>query len=211
MMILRSILLVTLILSAVVVVTIAQGPAGAQRGAPAAGAPAAAPAAPPMVLTTPAWADGTVIPAKYTQAGEQVSPALNWTNTPPGTVSLVLHMYDADASPTKGTDTQVHWLMWNMPPTLKGLPENVPMGATLPDGSRQISASGPRYRGPGAPATAPLHHYMIEIYALDAKADVPASTAPMNPEIETRTAVFKAMAGHVIGKAVYGGLFHRPQ
>jgi hypothetical protein len=52
---------------------------------------------------------------------------------------------------------------------------------------------------------------MIEIYALDAKTDVPASTAPMNPEIETRTAVFKAMAGHVIGKAVYGGLFHRPQ
>jgi Raf kinase inhibitor-like YbhB/YbcL family protein len=164
-----------------------------------------------MVLTTTAWADGTVIPAKYTQAGEQVSPALVWSNAPAATVSLVLHMYDADASPTKGTDTQVHWLMWNMPPTLKGLPEHVPMGATLPDGSHQISASGPQYRGPGAPATGPLHHYMIEIYALDTKIDVPASTAPANPEIETRTTVFKAMAGHVIGKAVYGGLFHRPQ
>jgi hypothetical protein len=87
----------------------------------------------------------------------------------------------------------------------------MPKGASLPDGSRQISASGAQYRGPGAPATGPLHHYMIEIYALDAKIDVPASTAPANPEIETRTAVFKAMAGHVIGKAVYGGLFHRPQ
>jgi len=201
----RTVFLGTTILSAVVGVTLAQAPAGAQRGAPA------APAAPPMVLTTPAWADGTVIPPKYTQAGEQVSPALAWSNTPAATVSLVLHMYDADASPTKGTDTQVHWLMWNMPPTLKGLPEHVPMGATLPDGSHQISASGPQYRGPGAPATGPLHHYMIEIYALDAKIDVPASTAPANPEIETRTAVFKAMAGHVIGKAVYGGLFHRPQ
>ena len=204
----RSVFLVTMILSAVVgaaLVQAAQAPAGGQRGAPA------APAAPAMVLTTTAWADGTVIPAKYTQAGEQVSPALAWSNTPAATVSLVLHMYDADASPTKGADTQVHWLMWNMPPTLKGLPEHVPMGATLPDGSRQISASGPQYRGPGAPATGPLHHYMIEIYALDTKIDVPASTAPANPEIETRTAVFKAMAGHVIGKAVYGGLFHRPQ
>jgi Raf kinase inhibitor-like YbhB/YbcL family protein len=189
----------------------AQAPAGAQRGAPTGGAPAAAPAAPAMVLTTAAWADGTVIPAKYTQAGEQVSPALSWTNVPATAVSLVLHMYDADAAPTRGTDTQVHWLMWNMPPTLKGLPENVPMGATLADGSHQISASGPRYRGPGAPATGPLHHYMIEIYALDTKVDLAPSTAPMNPEIETRTAVFKAMAGHVIGKAVYGGLFHRPQ
>lgn len=197
---------VTLILCAVVGMTLAQAPAAGQRGAPA-----AAPAAPPMVLTTSAWADGTVIPAKYTQAGDQVSPALNWTNTPPATVSLVLHMYDADATPTKGTDTQVHWLMWNMPPTLKGLPENMPKGPTLPDGSRQISATGPQYRGPGAPATAPLHHYMIEIYALDVKVDVPASTATTNPEIETRIAVFKAMAGHVIGKAVYGGLFHRPQ
>jgi len=186
---------------------LAQGPPAAQRGA----TPAAAPAAPAMVLTTTAWQDGTVIPAKYTQAGEQVSPALSWTNVPAATVSLVLHMYDADATPTKGTDTQVHWLMWNMPPTLKGLPENMPKGPTLPDGSHQISATGPQYRGPGAPATGPLHHYMIEIYALDTKVDVPASTAAMNPEIETRTNVFKAMAGHVIGKAVYGGLFHRPQ
>jgi len=203
---LRTLLFVAMII-AVSGALLAQAPP-AQRGATAGAAPAAAPA---MVLTTTAWQDGGVIPAKFTQAGEQVSPALTWTNVPAAAVSLVLHMYDADAAPTKGTDTQVHWLMWNMPPTLKSLPENVPMGATLADGSHQISASGPRYRGPGAPATGPQHHYMIEIYALDTKVDVPASTAATNPEIETRTAVFKAMAGHVIGKAVYGGLFHRPQ
>jgi len=203
---LRTLLFVAMII-AVAGALLAQAPP-AQRGATAGAAPAAAPA---MVLTTTAWQDGGVIPAKFTQAGEQVSPALTWTNVPAAAVSLVLHMYDADAAPTKGTDTQVHWLMWNMPPTLKSLPENVPMGATLADGSHQISASGPRYRGPGAPATGPQHHYMIEIYALDTKVDVPASTAATNPEIETRTAVFKAMAGHVIGKAVYGGLFHRPQ
>jgi hypothetical protein len=52
---------------------------------------------------------------------------------------------------------------------------------------------------------------MVEIYALDIKVDVQPSKAATNPEIETRVNVFKAMAGHVIGKAVYGGLFHRPQ
>lgn len=173
-------------------------------------APAAAPAAPPMTLSTTGWADGTVIPAKFTQAGEQVSPPLVWTNAPANTASFVLHMYDADAAPTNGTDTQLHWLVWNMPPTLKGLSENQPKGGTLPDGSRQISATGLQYRGPGAPATGPLHHYMIEIYALDTKIDLQASTAASHPELETRANVFKAMAGHVIGKAAYGGLFHRP-
>src|SRR5262245_26526826 len=58
--------------------------------------PAGAPAPRPMTLTTTAFPDGGQIPAKYTQAGEQVSPALTWTNTPAGTVSFVLHMHDID-------------------------------------------------------------------------------------------------------------------
>jgi phosphatidylethanolamine-binding protein (PEBP) family uncharacterized protein len=93
------------------------------------------------------------------------------------------------------------------------LPENVPHGAELPDGMRQISASGPQYRGPGAAANGPLHHYTIEIYALDAKVDVTPSTnaQPVTAAIETRANVMKAMQGHVLGKAVYVGLFRRPQ
>jgi phosphatidylethanolamine-binding protein (PEBP) family uncharacterized protein len=112
-----------------------------------------APAQPPrpaMALTTPAFPDGDPIPAKYTQAGEQVSPALNWTNTPPGTVSFFLHMHDPDVARNKTTDDQVHWLVWNIPGTATGLPEGVPKGEKLADGSMQISASGPVYRGPGA-------------------------------------------------------------
>ena len=118
---------------------------------------------PAMVLTTPAFPDGDPIPVKYTQAGEQVSPALNWTNVPPGTQSFVLHMRDPDVARNRGTEDQVHWLVWNIPGTATGLPENVPKGADRPDGSRQISASGPVYRGPGAPASGPLHHYTFEL------------------------------------------------
>ena len=170
-------------------------------------APAQQPPRPAMTLTTPAWPDGDPIPVKYTQAGEQVSPALNWTNTPPGTQSFVLHMLDPDVARNKTTDTQVHWVVWNIPATATGLPEGVPKGETLADGSRQISASGPVYRGPGAPATGPVHHYTFEIYALDTKIEVPPST----DAFETRANVMKAMQGHILGKAVYVGLFKRPQ
>lgn len=164
------------------------------------------PPAPAMTLTSPAFADGDPIPNKFTQAGEQVSPELKWTNTPPGTQSFLLHMHDPEVARNKTTEDQVHWLVWNIPATATGLPEGVPKGADLPDGSHQTSATGPVYRGPGAPATGPMHHYTFEIYALDIKLDV----QPGADAFETRTNVMKAVQGHVLGKAVYMGLFRRP-
>ena len=168
---------------------------------------------PAMVLTIPGWPDGSQIPAKFTQAGEQISPELKWTNVPAGTQSFVVNMLDPDVSVQRGTETQPHWIVWNIPATATGLPEGVKAGAELPDGTRQISASGPNYRGPGAAATGPLHHYTFEVYALDAKLDVTPSTATpaIAAALETRANVMKAMQGHVLGKAVYVGLFHRPQ
>jgi Raf kinase inhibitor-like YbhB/YbcL family protein len=176
-------------------------PGGGQPAAPA------QPPRPPLILTTTAFPDGGPIPVKYSQAGEQVSPALAWSNVPEGTQSFVLHMRDPDVARNKTTEDQVHWLVWNLPGTLKGLPEGVPKGPQLPDGSQQISASGPVYRGPGAPATGPMHHYTFELYALDTKLDV----QPGADAWETRTKVWAAMNGHILGKAVYVGLFRRPQ
>lgn len=77
----------------------------------------------------------------------------------------------------------------------------------FPDGGVIPSASGEVYRGPGAPATGPLHHYTFELFALDTKIDVPAGADAW----ATRTAVYHAMQGHILGKAVYVGLFRRPQ
>lgn len=199
----RTISLVLVTLMAVGILG-AASPLVAQN--PPSGQPAA-PAAPPMTLTTTAWPDGTPIPPKYTQAGEQVSPALAWTNTPPGTQSFVLYFHDPDVARNKTTEDQVHWVVWNIPPTATGLPEGVPAGADRPDGSHQISASGPVYRGPGAPASGPVHHYTFEIFALDTKLDIP----PSADAFVTRNNVVKAMQGHVLGKAVYVGLFRRPQ
>lgn len=181
--------------------------------ASAQGTPAAAAQRPtPMILTIPAWPDGGQIPAKFTQAGEQVSPEFKWTNVPAGTQSFVVNMLDPDVSIQRGIETQPHWIVWNIPASSTGLPEAMKPGDQS-DGTHQISASGPGYRGPGAPAMGPLHHYTFEVYALDAKLDVnPSSATPaINAALETRAAVMKAMQGHVLGKAVYVGLFHRPQ
>jgi Raf kinase inhibitor-like YbhB/YbcL family protein len=171
------------------------------------------PASPAMTLTISGFADGGRIPVQFSQAapgvaaGEGTSPAMNWANAPDGTQSFFLHMHDVDVVRNKTTDDQAHWVLWNIPATATGLPEGVPKGSQLPDGSYQISATGPMYRGPGAGANGPLHHYVFELYALDTKLDVkPAADA-----FETRANVIKAIQGHILAKAVYEGLFRRPQ
>ena len=59
-----------------------------------------------------------------------------------------------------------------------------------------------------APAAGPLHHYVFEIFALDTKVDIAANAAD---PFDTRAKMLSAMQGHVMGKAVYMGLFHRPE
>jgi Raf kinase inhibitor-like YbhB/YbcL family protein len=189
---------------------------GQQRGAPPAAAPGGQP--PPggrgggrggvqvMTLATSAWTDGAAIPAKYTQAGDQVSPPLTWTDVPDGITSFVVIAHDLDAATGNGTDDILHWMLWNIPATARSLAEGVPQGSQLPDGTRQISASGPYYRGPGASAQGPAHHYVFELFALDSPVDVPPVGAS---PAQTRAAVVAAMAGHVRGKAALVGLFKR--
>jgi Raf kinase inhibitor-like YbhB/YbcL family protein len=173
----------------------------------------AAPSGPPMTMTVTGFPDGGQIPVKFSQAaegaapGEGTSPAINWANAPAGTQSFFLHMHDMDVARNKTTDDQAHWVVWNIPATATGLPEGVPKGAQLSNGAYQFSATCQMYRGPGAAATGPLHHYVFELYALDIKLDVqPAADA-----FESRANVMKAIQGHVLAKAVYGGLFKRPQ
>jgi Raf kinase inhibitor-like YbhB/YbcL family protein len=197
------VLMVSMFMLAIAAAAAAQAPGGQRGGAPA---------PPAMTLTVTGFPDGGQIPVKFSQAapgaapGEGTSPAISWGNVPPGTQSFVLNMRDLDVARNKGTEDQAHWVVWNIPAATTSLPEGVAKGSQRPDGSYQISATGPVYRGPGAPATGPQHHYMFEIYAIDTKIDVqPAADA-----FETRANVMKAIQGHVLGKAVYGGLFKRP-
>ncbi len=180
----------------------------AGRGGQAKGAPA-----PAMTLTIPGFPDGGQIPVKFSQAapgvavGEGTSPAMIWANVPAGTQSFFLNMHDMDNARNKTTEDQAHWVVWNIPATATGFPEGVAKGSQLPDGSYQISATGPMYRGPGAGANGPFHHYVFELFALDIQLDV----KPSADAFETRANVMKAIQGHILAKAVYGGLFRRPQ
>jgi Raf kinase inhibitor-like YbhB/YbcL family protein len=177
-----------------------------QRGTPPPGRGRGRGAIPVITLTTTAWTDGGPMPLKYTQAGDEISPPFTWGNVPEGVVSFVLVAHDVDAAVGNGTEGLLHWLLWNIPGTSTSVPERVPGLAELPDGTRQISATGPYYRGPGAAAAGPAHHYVFELFALDTMLDVPAVGAS---PAQTRAAVLASMAGHVRGKAALVGLFKR--
>lgn len=159
-----------------------------------------------MSLISTAFADGGMIPMKHAQAGHDVSPPLTWTGAPDSTRSFVLIVHDADAAIGDGTDDMLHWMVWNIPGTAMSLAEGIKQGSETP-AMRQISGTGPYYRGPAAPSTGPAHHYVFELYALDAAVNVAAvgQSAAL-----TRAAVMDAMRTHIRGKAVLVGLYKRP-
>jgi len=221
-------ILVTVALATTLLV--AQAPAGGGQGAPGgpgAGAPGAGggrggpggggggggrgrgPQGPTFTVTTSAWPDGDVIPAKYVNAGDKKSPAFDfkWVQAgadamPPATLqsfAIIFHDIENNPNAMTGEDT-LHWMIWDIPGTAKGIPEGLPMG-DLPDGSKQCTCNIGRgvYFGPGAPA-GPYHHYVFEFYALDTKLNLPSTTS--------RADAYKAMLGHVIGKSAYVGRYH---
>ena len=166
--------------------------------------PAAAPAVPGLTLTSPAFEDGSIIPAKFTQSvTDFVSPQLKWTNVPPNTVSFVLIAHDPDVALDKKIGDVLHWMAFNIPGTATGLPEAVPATAMMPDGTVQAKnrRGAVGYLGPGAPAVGPYHHYTFELFALDTKLSLGADA--------TRADVLAAMDGHILGKGVLVGRFHK--
>jgi Raf kinase inhibitor-like YbhB/YbcL family protein len=145
-----------------------------------------------------------VIPNKYTQSDPSpVSPKLAWTNVPAGVVTFALIMHDPDTAPQKKAEDILHWMAFNIPASATELPEGVPAAAAMADGGVQAKSfrGAVGYMGPGAPAAGPYHHYTFELYALDMKLD-------LGPDA-TRADVLKAMDGHILGKAVLTGRFHR--
>ena len=163
------------------------------------------PPGPGLTLTSPDFEDGGVIPNKYTQADPNaVSPKLDWTHVPMGTVSFALILHDPDVALMRKTDDVLHWMIFNIPGTATGLPGGVPANAKLEDGT--INAKNLRgavgYMGPGAPPAGPHHHYTFELFALDTKLDLGQDA--------TRADVLAAINGHILGKGVLVGRFHRP-
>jgi Raf kinase inhibitor-like YbhB/YbcL family protein len=187
-----------IVLAVTVGAMLAQGPPGGGAGKKQ--------ATPGMSLSSPDFEDGGIIPDKFTQAvPKAVSPKLVFGNVPMGTVTFALIMHDPDAALNKNPEDVLHWMAFNIPGTAKGLDGGLANDAKLPDGTVQAKNRGgnPGFMGPGNPAINPYHHYTLELYALD-------TTLTLGPDA-TRDDVLKAMAGHIVGKAVLVGRFHRPQ
>jgi len=150
-------------------------------------------------LTSTAFAANQTIPAKYTCDGADVSPPLAWKDPPPATKSFALVCDDPDAP----AGTWVHWVVWDMPPTLRGLPENLPKTPTLDDGTRQGTNDFKRtgYGGPCPPPGHGPHRYVFRVYAIDSVLGV----APGS----TKSALEKAVTGHTLARAEVIGRYER--
>ena len=81
-------------------------------------------------LTSTAFREGETIPKLYTEDGKDFSPPLKWGDVPEQTKSLVLICDDPDAP----AGTWVHWVLFNLPPDVRELSENVPKKETLGNG-----------------------------------------------------------------------------
>ena len=116
-----------------------------------------------LKLSSPQWKRGETIPKKYTGDGADLSPPLGFEGVPPATKSFALICDDPDAP----VGTWVHWVLYDLPGTAKGLPEGVRPDAVLPDGSRQGRNSWKKlgYGGPSPPPGKP-HRYFFRLYAL---------------------------------------------
>ena len=151
-----------------------------------------------MKLSSPSFADGAEIPNRHSCKGENVSPALAWADVPPGTGAFVLLMTDPDAP---GGEF-LHWLVFNLPATCRGLDAGQPNNFKLPNGAVQgINDFGrPGYGGP-CPPPGPAHRYIFQVFAL---------SAPLAPRSIQRTAdLWRAMEGKIVGRGTLTGTFKR--
>lgn len=156
--------------------------------------PAAADQKDPMTLTSDSYLDKIAIPTLYTCDGKNISPQLSWTNLPAKTATLAVIMKDVDAP----GGTFYHWVLFNIPKTLTKLPEGAPTPAGASAGKNHFDKTG--YGGP-CPPKGTAHNYIITLYALDSKLNLPNDA--------TAASVLDAMKNHIIGQTELSGVYSR--
>lgn len=141
----------------------------------------------PLHLASPSFSGA--IPGRYASCPghSNLSPALTWDAPPAATRSFALLVTDPDAP--MGTFT--HWILWNLPPETRSLPESIPTQPQLSSGARQgrndFGSIG--YGGPCPPGRS-AHRYVFDLYALDATLDVPPGA--------TKPQLLRALRGHIL-------------
>jgi Raf kinase inhibitor-like YbhB/YbcL family protein len=142
-----------------------------------------------LIVTSSAFSSGDALDDKYTQNGDNMSPPLAWSKGPPGTQSYVVLAEDAGVNRPEPID---HWVVYNIPSTMRTLRENMPAEATLETGTMQglnvRKTTG--FVGP-KPPSGQTHPYHFEVFALNSKLS-------LDPAKADRNAVVAAMKGRVL-------------
>ena len=155
----------------------------------------------PLTLTSPAFGHMAAIPARFTCDGADVAPPLEWSDAPAGTRAFALIVDDPDApDPARPQRTYVHWVLHDVPPAARSLPEGAAAGS-LPAGTREGRNDWGRtgYGGPCPPVG--RHRYFFKLHALDAP--LGDLGTPTKAEVE------RAMEGHVLARAELVGTYER--
>ncbi len=151
-----------------------------------------------MDLKSSAFQKGGDIPRKHTCDGADVSPPLRWENPPSGTKSFALIADDPDAP----VGTWVHWVLYDLPPDVKELPEGLPASETLSKGGKQGRNDFKKigYGGP-CPPPGPAHRYFFKLYAVDTQTTLKPGA--------TKQKLLNAIKGHILAEAELIGRYKR--
>lgn len=154
-----------------------------------------------LTLTSNNFVNGGEMPSKYSCDGQNISPALIWGSVPESTQSLVLIVDDPDApDPRAPKMTWVHWVLYNIPVGLNGLPEGAST-AMLPRGAEQGQNDWKKIGYGGACPPVGRHRYFHKLYALD--------TVLSGMHKPTKSQIEAAMKGHIIEAAELVGTYEK--
>jgi len=144
-------------------------------------------------LSSPAFEDGDPIPEEYGRDARNVNPPLAIEGVPEGAASMTLIVDDPDAVEPAG-EVWLHWLVWNIPPSLTEIPED--WEPTDPvEGKNDFGNRG--YGGPAPPDE--THTYRFKLYALDATLNLSESA--------DKREVGRAMRGAVLARTQLTGTY----
>jgi Raf kinase inhibitor-like YbhB/YbcL family protein len=148
-----------------------------------------------LEIRSSAFSEGGSIPAQYTCDGKDVSPPLSWSGAPEGTKAFALVCDDPDA---RGW---VHWVIYDLPASLSGLPEAVPTHERVAEGGRQGTNDFRKtgYGGPCPPSG--THRYVFTLYALDSDLKLAGGA--------TKAQLTGAVRGHVLAEGRLTGKYSR--
>ena len=156
-----------------------------------------------MILQFPGFPDGGFMPQKHSCQGKEVSPEVEWMELPKGTQSLVLFMYDVSIPMDFLRLYKIdHWVVYNIPPNVNGLPEGVSEEAITEIGAKQGLRWGGKRNYMGPCPISGTHQYVFELYSLKRMLEISSIDA-------SRRKLSEQMQSLILEKSVYSGKYRK--